>query len=124
MKASFSEKSGMIKLAKINWNLLLSLWSGMKRHNGLLKVLLLGPVLFYSTLCLFLIVFFYIASVLDILPYIISVIANALGSLADDISKTNYGIFSTLFYPPLVFLVGIMMALAIILPKAVVMPQD
>ena len=124
MKKSFSEKSGMIKIAKINWSLLLSMWRGMRKHNGFFKILLLGPVLFYSAVCLFLAAFFYIASVLDLIPYAISVIANALGSLAEDISKTNYGIFSTLFYPPVVFLVGIMMLLAVILPKAVVLPQD
>lgn len=124
MNMAFSKRSGMIRVATINRDLLFSLWRGIKKQKDVLKFLLIIPVLFYSTICLFLMIFFYIASVIDVIPFIISWIACTLSSLAQKISKKKYGAFATLFYPPIVFLVGIMMVLAVLLPKAVVMPQD
>jgi hypothetical protein len=124
MSEPFIERSGMLKLAEINWNLLLSMWKGLARQNHHLKIFLFVPIVIYSTLCIFLTAFFCIASILDLLPYYISVAAGSLCSLVEDISKTNYGIFSTIFYPPIVFMVGILMVLAIMLPKAARIPQD
>lgn len=116
---TFSESSGMIKIAKINQNLLSSLWSSMADHNFFLKALLLLPVLFYSMVCLFFIVFFYIASVIDIIPYILTRMSNGIMNKTDDLSYKDFGFFSTIFYPLFVFFLGILTVFIIILPKAV-----
>lgn len=115
---SFSESSGMIQVAKIHQNLLSSLWSSMGSHNFFFKLLLFFPVLYYSIICIFFIAFFYIASVIDIIPYLIAKIANLIRSTADDLSYRNFGFFGTIFYPPVVFLMGILILFVIILPKA------
>jgi hypothetical protein len=115
---SFSESSGMIRIARIHQNLMSSLWRSMKEHNFFFKLLLFIPVLYYSIICIFFISFFYLASVIDIIPYLIAKIANGIRSTADDLSYRNFGFFGTIFYPPVVFLMGILMLFVVILPKA------
>lgn len=116
---AFTDSSGMIKVAQIHQSLLTSLWQSWQEQNFILKLLLLGLVLFYSVVCLFFIVFFYVASVIDFVPYVISKIANALTSPADDLSsKKNFGFFSVIFLPLVVFFLGILTLFIVILPKA------
>ena len=69
-------------------------------------------------LIIFFILFFYIASVIDIIPYLIAKIANGIRSTAGDLSYKNFGFFGTIFYPPIVFLMGILILFVVILPKA------
>lgn len=116
---SFSGSSMMIRVAKIYQNLLISLWGSWKERHFILKLLLLVPVLVYSLVCLFFIVFFYVASIIDVIPYIISKIANALSSTAEDLSDRELGFFSIIFYPLVVFFFGILTFFVLILPKAV-----
>lgn len=115
---TFKESSGMIQVAGTHQNLLSSMWWSFKDKNLFLKLLLLLPVLFYSVICVFFIVFFYIASVIDIIPYIVAKIANWIKSKADNLGHQNFGFWGTLFLPPFVLLMGILMLFVIILPKA------
>ncbi len=121
---AFAESSEMIKVARINQKLLVSLWQGWKERHPILKLLLLLPVLLYSSVCLFFIVFFYVASIVDVIPYLISKIASALRSKAENLSSKNFGFFSMVFYPLFVFFLGILTLVVIILPKAIRIGDD
>jgi hypothetical protein len=123
MSTLTSDRSGMTKIAAINRDLLSSLWRGLKRHNQYLKSFLLRPVILYSAVCIVLIIFFYTVSIIDTISYGISNFANSLRINAAKISNKKYNAFSTLFYPPIVILMGIFMAVAVLLPKTVAMPK-
>ncbi|QTA86537.1 hypothetical protein [Desulfonema magnum] len=55
---TFTETSGMLKFVGIHKGLLSTLWRSYKYRNFLAKILLLIPILLYSVVCLFFIIFF------------------------------------------------------------------
>lgn len=124
MKPAFSEKAGLHKLAHINWDLLVSMWTGLLRQKTESKFFMLIPVVFYSAIGLYLALFFFITAIFEFIPRGISFIASKLSSLTEATSKTNYGTLNIIFLPPVIFLVSILMAIAIMLPKPVVMTDN
>lgn len=115
----FTQNSGMLKFANIHKNLLSTLWRSYNYRNFFAKILLLLPALLYSTVCLFFIIFFTVISIIDIIPYLIGRLANSISGKAEDISRKYLGFFGSLFYPPIVFLLSILILLLVILPKAI-----
>lgn len=108
----------MMRVAGIHQGLLSSMWGSIKERNFFLKLLLILPVLFYSVICLFFIIFFYIASIIDVVPYLIAIVANGIKSQADNLGGRSFGFWGTLFFPPIVFFMGLLILCVVILPKA------
>jgi len=121
---TFTQTSGMLKFVNIHKSLLSTLWRSYKYRNFFAKILLLIPVLLYSLVCLFFIIFFTIISVIDIIPYLIGRMANGISGQAEGISRKYLGFSGSLFYPPMVFLLSILILIVVILPKTIGMIDD
>ncbi|QTA86535.1 hypothetical protein [Desulfonema magnum] len=61
---------------------------------------------------------------IDIIPYLIGRIAGSISGKAEDISRKYLGFSESLFYPPIVFLLSILILLVVILPKTIGMMED
>jgi len=121
---SFTESSGMLKFTSIHKKLLSGMWRSYSHRHFIAKILLLLPILLYSAISLFFIIFFTIISVIDIIPYVIGKIAGGIYGKADNISHKSLGFSGSLFYPPIVFILSILILIVVILPKTIGMMDE
>ena len=116
----FINYSGLVKLTRININILTGLLQYFN-FNIFWKIIAFVPFIVYFSFSSFLIVVFFFASILSYIPYQIGRLADFILEKTKDFSDSdddyNYNIFTLVFLPLFVYIACILALMFLIVPK-------
>ena len=121
---TFSESSIMLKIVKVNVSLLSNLWDSWLKTNWFLKLLILPFAISYSIIALVFAAIFCIATILEILPYVVRLFTDYLIDVASESHSPSMEFFKIVFLPILVFICCIVLLVIVLLPKTIEVAKD